>query len=265
MRLLHILVTCEHGGHRIPPEFAQWFDGREETLESHRGHDIGALTMAHELAAAFDAPLVCSTTSRLLVDLNRSRRHPRLHSEWIAAAPESVRKAIVARYYLPYRSDVEARVAQAVESGATVLHLSSHSFTPVWAGATRRCDVGLLFDPRRAPESRLCRAWQQALRGADAALFVRRNYPYRGTADGLTTALRRRFGSEDYLGVEIEVNQRFPYEGGAVWTRLRTLLTGTLKEAVEAFLAARGERPPTARGLRSGASSSPSRSSRSRP
>lgn len=265
MRPLHILVTCEHGGNRIPPEFASWFEGRQEALESHRGYDIGALTMAHELAAAFDAPLVYSTTSRLLVDLNRSRRHPRLHSEWIAAAPESVRKAIVARYYLPYRSEVESRVAQAIASGARVLHLSSHSFTPVWAGAQRRCDVGLLFDPRRAQESRVARAWQQAMRTADPALFVRRNHPYRGIADGLTTTLRRRFDGEDYLGLEIEVNQRFPFDGGTAWTRLRALLAESLKKSVEAVLVARGERRSTARGLRSEASSSPSRNSRYRP
>ena len=36
---------------------------------------------------------------------------------------------------------------------------------------------------------------------------VRRNYPYRGAADGLTTALRRLFKPKDYLGLEIEINQ----------------------------------------------------------
>ena len=43
----------------------------------------------------------------------------------------------------------------------------------------------------------------------------------RGTADGLTTTLRRRFGAEDYLGVELEVSQRFPRGAPAAWRRLR--------------------------------------------
>jgi hypothetical protein len=37
---------------------------------------------------------------------------------------------------------------------------------------------------------------------------VRRNYPYLGRSDGLTTYLRRRFDRDRYVGVEIEVNQR---------------------------------------------------------
>jgi hypothetical protein len=36
---------------------------------------------------------------------------------------------------------------------------------------------------------------------------VRRNYPYRGTADGFTTYLRRQFSARKYLGIELEVNQ----------------------------------------------------------
>jgi hypothetical protein len=37
---------------------------------------------------------------------------------------------------------------------------------------------------------------------------VRRNYPYLGKTDGLTTYLRRQFPAEQYLGIELEVNQR---------------------------------------------------------
>jgi hypothetical protein len=37
---------------------------------------------------------------------------------------------------------------------------------------------------------------------------VRRNRPYRGAADGLTTHLRRKLGPR-YLGIELEVSQRF--------------------------------------------------------
>jgi hypothetical protein len=37
---------------------------------------------------------------------------------------------------------------------------------------------------------------------------VRFNYPYRGVNDGFTTANRRVFAPQEYLGVEIEVNQK---------------------------------------------------------
>jgi hypothetical protein len=40
-------------------------------------------------------------------------------------------------------------------------------------------------------------------------LRVRRNAPYRGSADGLTRALRDELPASRYLGFEIELNQRW--------------------------------------------------------
>ena len=42
---------------------------------------------------------------------------------------------------------------------------------------------------------------------------LRRNSPYRGTADGLTTALRRRYPANRYIGIEVEMNQRLMKSG----------------------------------------------------
>ena len=41
----------------------------------------------------------------------------------------------------------------------------------------------------------------------ETSLRVRMNYPYQGRSDGHTTALRRLFGSGEYIGIELEVNQ----------------------------------------------------------
>ena len=38
---------------------------------------------------------------------------------------------------------------------------------------------------------------------------VRFNYPYKGTADGHTTALRAQFPPSLYAGMELEVSQRY--------------------------------------------------------
>jgi predicted N-formylglutamate amidohydrolase len=88
-----------------------------------------------------------------------------------------------------------------------------HSFTPVFDGAPRRADVGLLYDPRRAAERQWCGRWREALLGRRPELIVRRNDPYRGGADGLVTHLRRRFDADRYVGVELEVNQKFTVGG----------------------------------------------------
>jgi predicted N-formylglutamate amidohydrolase len=83
-----------------------------------------------------------------------------------------------------------------------------HSFTPVWRGAKRNFAIGILYDPNRPRERSLAIDWQRRLRAELPRLGVRRNAPYRGDADGLTTALRREFPAERYLGLELELNQR---------------------------------------------------------
>src|SRR5258708_4265355 len=85
------LITCEHGGNRIPAPYRALFRGSRALLDTHRGYDAGALVMARELARAFKAPLVSSTVSRLLVDLNRSVGHPQLFSPATRGRPAPMR------------------------------------------------------------------------------------------------------------------------------------------------------------------------------
>jgi hypothetical protein len=56
---------------------------------------------------------------------------------------------------------------------------------------------------------------------------LRRNYPYRGQSDGLTTALRRQFGAR-YLGIELEINQRWPLGPRSAWQTLQADLQATI-------------------------------------
>lgn len=227
-----LLISCEHGGNRIPARYGELFAGHEPLLASHRGYDPGALALARELAAALGAALFYTTTSRLLVELNRSPGHPQLFSPMVRALPRAERRRLIERFYRPYRDSLEARVAGEIGRGRRVLHLSCHSFTPVLDGVARRADVGLLFDPSRAWEAAFCAGWQRRLREADPALRVRRNYPYRGTADSFVKWLRRRFDAASYAGVELEVNQRFPLEHPAAWHALRVRLLETLSAAL---------------------------------
>jgi predicted N-formylglutamate amidohydrolase len=221
----HFLVTCEHGGNRIPDRYRYWFQGHEALLASHRGYDPGALAMARDLAQALQAPLFKSAVSRLLIDLNRSPGHPSLYSEITRGTPPAMREEIRRRYYLPYRHRVAAWVAKAVEAGARVVHIACHSFTPVLGDTARNADVGLLYDPARPGELDLCRRWQQALKEIGPALRVRRNYPYRGESDGLGRWLRRRFPAESYVGIELEINQRWVFQSAASWLDLRRKMT----------------------------------------
>jgi predicted N-formylglutamate amidohydrolase len=225
------LITCEHGGNGIPAPYRRLFRGRRALLESHRGYDPGALVMARALAMAFRAPLVTSTISRLLIDLNRSIGHPEVFSTATRGAPAKLRSEIVERHYRPYRAQVERLVKQSVSRGRRVIHISSHSFTPQLNGEVRRADVGLLYHPGRRGEVELCARWKAALAVSAPELRVRRNYPYAGKEDGLTAHLRLRFPPAVYVGIELEVNQRIVFTAGRRWTALRGVLIDSLRAA----------------------------------
>jgi predicted N-formylglutamate amidohydrolase len=225
------LVSCEHGGNRIPAPYRSLFRGYGALLDTHRGYDVGALVMARALAVAFRAPLVTSTISRLLVDLNRSIGHPRIFSAATRGAPPSLRAKIAEQHYRPYRLQVERLVRQSVSRGRRVIHISSHSFTPELDGKIRSADVGLLYDPGRRGEAALCARWKSTLAELAPPLRVRRNYPYAGKGDGLTSYLRRRFPPGVYVGIELEINQGIVVAGGRPWTALRSVLIDSLRMA----------------------------------
>jgi predicted N-formylglutamate amidohydrolase len=228
------LITCEHGGNRIPAAYGSLFAGQSAWLDSHRGYDPGALTMAKALATALGAPLVAATTSRLVIDLNRSIGNARLFSAATRGEPAAVRAAIVAQCYGPYRGEVERLVRNAVLRGRRVIHISSHSFTPVLDGKARTADVGLLYDPGRRGEAALCARWKAALAVVAPALRVRRNYPYAGKGDGLTSYLRQRFPRSAYVGIELEINQGIVFAAGRRWSSLRRVLIDSLRAACAA-------------------------------
>lgn len=225
------LITCEHGGNRIPSRYRDLFDGREDLLRTHRGYDVGALRIAREFADMLSAPLLVSTISRLLIDLNRSPGHPKLYSEATRNAQVDIRREIFLRYYQPYRTKAETQIAQAIEGGARVIHVSCHSFTPELEGRLRNADVGLLYDPARPAEASLCRRWRVALKAA-AAMKTRLNYPYTGTADGFTVYLRRRFPADRYLGIELEINQKHVRGRAQHWRSLRKAIIEAFHDAV---------------------------------
>ena len=225
-----LAITCEHGGYEVPAQYANLFAGHEALLQTHRGWDPGALVLAQEMAGALNAPLFASSTTRLLIDLNRSIGHRQLHSELTHGLPLATRREMVALHYRPYRDAVEAAVATRIAAGQRVLHISSHSFTPELDGVVRQADVAWLYDPQRPGERLFASQWLAALKRLRPDLKLRRNYPYQGKGDGLTSLLRKRHPPDRYVGIELEVNQRFAINGGSAWTALRMQITQTLAQ-----------------------------------
>lgn len=223
------IISCEHGGNKIPQAYRAFFKGKKPLLQSHEGFDAGALSLARLLAKSLNAPLIGSTISRLLVDLNRSQGHPNFHSAITRQFPQALREEIVTRYYLPYREAVQNTIRSAIKQHQPVIHISCHSFTPKRHEQIRKADIGLLYDPAKTRERKFCLIWQRALKKLNPGLKVRRNYPYRGVSDGFTTFLRTQFNEARYLGIELEINQaRIRH---ASWPRVRQQVVNALRIA----------------------------------
>lgn len=241
-----LVVTCEHGGNSLPAPYRALIRPNAGILRTHRAFDPGALHLARAIAAHFRAPLVASTTTRLLADLNRSPENPELWSRISARLPAATRAAILRDHYRPFRRRA-LRLIRSLRPTAAhpVIHLSVHTFTPVLRGVVRRADVGLLFDPRRPVEHRFCLDWQRRLRDAAPPRlrwYVRLNDPYRGDADGHTTALRRIFPPDRYMGIELEVNQRLVRRAGRARQRTIDAIVSALDATLAALAPATGRR-----------------------
>ncbi|TVQ75708.1 MAG: N-formylglutamate amidohydrolase [Phycisphaeraceae bacterium] len=231
-RPTRLLLTCEHAGREIPSEYRKHFRGTGGVLRSHRGSDIGTLGVGIRMAAVLSVPLIITTICRLLVEVNRSLGHPELFSEYTRGLPASERSDIIDRYYRPHRECVAQAIDDATQAGHRVVHIGVHSFTDVWQGATRKLDIGLLFDPERAGESEVCDAWRVAMENAEKGMRVRFNEPYLGIDDGLTTAMRNRFSGDVYAGVEVEIRQGLILRSRDQ-RRMGDLLAGSLQTVLQ--------------------------------
>ena len=61
---------------------------------------------------------------------------------------------------------------------------------------------------------------------------IRYNYPYRGTADGMTSYLRKRFAARTYLGIVIELNQEHIIARDKFWHDLQSSMGVIINNAL---------------------------------
>jgi predicted N-formylglutamate amidohydrolase len=141
------------------------------------------------------------------VESNRTDTLPGVWSKYTESLPPETKERILARYWRPHRKEVLAAMKRLTARAGRVVHVAVHSFTPVMDGEVRNADVGILFDPRRKAEAAFCARWKRTLARLAPDLRVRMNYPYKGTADGLSTWLRERYADPTYAGIELELNQ----------------------------------------------------------
>lgn len=176
-----LLLVCDHAGRAVPRRLGR-LGLDEAAFERHIAWDIGAAQVARRLAVRFEAPLVLSAYSRLVVDTNRRRGDPTAIPEESdgTAIPancglsEADRGARFAAVHEPYHAAIASRVAAVRRRGTVPAILSIHSFTPSFKGFARPWQIGVLWNR----DDRIARPLMDGL--AARGVAVGDNQPYSG-------------------------------------------------------------------------------------
>ena len=202
------LVVCDHASNIIPKKYNN-LGLDQKYLDSHRAYDIGASSVACELAKLLDCNLVMANYSRLLIDPNRGEDDPtlitKLSERKIIHGNISIRNKKdnidrnerLKKFYFPYHKKITEFINLSVSSNNIPKILSIHSFTPIWDGKKRENEVGILWDK----DDRLSKIFLNSLK----EIKLGDNEPYSGRLKNDT--LFRHATSQGYPHVLIELRQ----------------------------------------------------------
>jgi predicted N-formylglutamate amidohydrolase len=230
------VFVCDHAGRRLPRALGDLGLPASE-LERHIAYDIGIWPVARQLAAAFDAPLVAQTYSRLVIDCNRPTHVPASVPEISesTAIPGNMdlsregRQARIDALFRPYHDQIEALLDARAERGLVTMLVAMHSFTPVYKGVPRPWTLGLLYNR----DARLA-APLLALMGQDDGHHIGDKLPY--AVDDLTDYSLPVHGERrGLLHIGFELRQDLLADAGAqaTWVAWLEIMLRRLAEQVD--------------------------------
>lgn len=201
-----VLIVCEHASLRVPASLGT-LGLSPEALTAHIAWDPGALAVARHLSVRLDATLVFQNFSRLVYDCNRPPESP----DAMPATSEiyqipgngnigpAERQARIDAIYRPWQRQLKDTISSRRAGGRETVIVTIHTFTPIYKGAPRSVEIGILHDR----DARLADA-MLAQNGAGSRFTLRRNEPY-GPEDGVTHTLVEHGLANGLLNVMIEV------------------------------------------------------------
>ena len=235
-----LVLVCDHASHFIPAQYAG-LGLADEDRQRHIGWDIGALELSRQLSQRLDAPLLHTTLSRLLLDVNRQ---PDAHDAIVGVSEDiaipgnhalgAEERALRCDWiYRPYHAAIETLIAQRIADARPVGVVAVHSFTPLYRGQLRPWQIGVLSQRDR----RMADAVLDGLRGDNELLVgdqVGDNQPYAPT-DGVYHTLERHAEAHGLPCVMLEVRNDLIRNtpGQAAWAdRLAPLLQHAFESAI---------------------------------
>ncbi len=227
------VLVCEHASNEFPPPWGDLGLSAAARM-AHIAWDPGALGLARGLAARLSAPLVRATHSRLIYDLNRppQARGAMAERSEIYTIPGNAGLSPAARLartealYLPFHAELRALLARRLALGQAPVLVTVHSFTPVFHGAPRAVEFGIIHDADPALAQGVLAEAQ-----AQTRLDCRLNEPY-SAADEVTHTLALQATPLGLANVMLEIRNDLIADAAA-----QEAMAGRLAPVLRAALA----------------------------
>ena len=204
----NFVILVDHAGRRIPRRLQDLgLDAAE--LQRHIAWDIGAMSVARQVAAALDATLVAQNYSRLVIDCNR---HPEVATS-IPRKSETVEipgnidlsdVEIAARrseVFEPYHNRISELLDERLAAKRPTILVAQHTMTDVYHGARRGMHAAVLYNRDRRFAGFVLDALR---RGGD--LVVADNEPY-FVSDETDYSIPHHGEARGLPHVELEIRQ----------------------------------------------------------
>lgn len=228
-----LVLLCDHASPVIPRAFKE-LGLDADTLSRHVAWDIGSPEVALQLAKRFDATVVMTTYSRLVVDVNRRPGHatstPAVSEDVTIPGNQNLTLEHVMErervFFWPYHNAISATLQGIADSGRTPTLVSLHSFTPVFHGVQRPWDIGVLWHR----DGRIAQPLIAGLR-AEQSLCIGDNEPYHaGDPMGYTMPVHGETPGHPHVLIEMRQDRISDVEGiHAMAQTLGGVLESTLK------------------------------------
>jgi len=175
------LIVCDHASNEIPRSLKK-LGLPDASLHRHIALDIGAVEVAKHLADRLGATAILANYSRLVVDCNRAPDDPGAilalsDGQWIPGnqgLTDRERLLRLQEIHQPYHDTIAGELKRLSTGDCLPALLAIHSFTPMFEGAPRPWEVGILWDV----DARIPVPLMDAL--ATAGVIVGDNEPYSG-------------------------------------------------------------------------------------
>lgn len=222
-----VFITCDHASKRIPNKLKDF--AKQDDIDKHIGFDIGALDISKELSALFDAPMLYSSYSRLVIDLNRQLADPTSIPEVSDGIEIPGNKDLSVEekrlradtFFWPYHNQFAHVLDSYNQQRVIPLVIGVHTCTPHFKGESRPWHIGIMWDT----DDRIAKPFMEYLRGIKG-ICVGDNEPYHAVdpegIDPVGYAFEMHARSRGLPHVFIEVRQDLvaTEEGAKKWAKI---------------------------------------------